>query len=65
MAPVNGKYQVLKHLASGGMAEVFLARERSASGIEKLVVLKRVLPQHNRDPEYLRMFRDEARTAAK
>ena len=60
----TSRYQVLKHIASGGMAEVFLARDKSPSGIEKLVVLKRVLPQHNRNPEFLNMFRDEARIGA-
>lgn len=64
MTPRSDRYQILKHLASGGMAEVFLARDRAPSGIEKLVVLKRVLPQHARDAEYLRMFRDEARIGA-
>ncbi|MEN9796444.1 MAG: hypothetical protein RL653_140 [Pseudomonadota bacterium] len=64
MSTAAGRYQVLKHLASGGMAEVFLARERNPSGIEKLVVLKRVLPSHAKDAEYLRMFRDEGRIGA-
>ena len=64
MSNGSSRYQVLKHLASGGMAEVFLAREKSASGIEKLVVLKRVLPTHSKDAEFLRMFRDEGRIGA-
>jgi serine/threonine protein kinase/anti-anti-sigma regulatory factor len=64
MSTAAGRYQVLKHLASGGMAEVFLARERNPSGIEKLVVLKRVLPAHAKDADYLRMFRDEGRIGA-
>jgi serine/threonine protein kinase len=46
------------------MAEVFLARHRSPMGIEKLVVLKRVLPQFLKNAEHLEMFRDEARIGA-
>ena len=59
-----GKFQVLKRIASGGMAELFLARERGFSGIDKFVVLKRVLPQHLGNGDFLRMFRDEARISS-
>jgi serine/threonine protein kinase len=53
-------------LAVGGMAEIFLARVPGVGieGFEKLVVLKRILPQHALDPELLRMFLDEARLSA-
>jgi len=48
------------------MAEIFLARVPGLGieGFEKLVVLKRILPQHALDPELLRMFLDEARLSA-
>src|SRR5690242_5450997 len=48
------------------MAEIFLARVPGVGieGFEKLVVLKRILPQHALDPELLRMFLDEARLSA-
>ena len=48
------------------MAEIFLARLPGVGieGFEKLVVLKRILPQHALDPELLRMFIDEARLSA-
>src|SRR5215510_3316856 len=48
------------------MAEIFLARLPGVGieGFEKLVVLKRILPQHAFDPELLRMFLDEARLSA-
>ncbi len=59
-----GKFQVIKRLAAGGMAELFLARERGFSGVDKLVVLKRILPQHLGNGDYLRMFHDEARISA-
>jgi serine/threonine protein kinase/anti-anti-sigma regulatory factor len=58
------RLQFLKRLASGGMAELYLARQSGLSGVEKLVVVKQILPQFAKDPEYLRMFDDEARIAA-
>jgi len=61
-----GRYQPIRRLAVGGMAEIFLARVPGVGieGFEKLVVLKRILPQHALDPELLRMFLDEARLSA-
>jgi hypothetical protein len=63
-----GRYQLIRRLAVGGMAEIFLARladvGQGLEGFEKLVVLKRILPQHALDPELLRMFLDEARLSA-
>lgn len=61
---VAGKYELLRKLASGGMAEVFLARQVGLDGFEKLVVLKRILPHLAENGEFVRMFLDEARTAA-
>ncbi len=58
------RYTLMQKLASGGMAEVFLARQHGIEGFEKQVVLKRILPGHSDDPEFVRMFLDEARTAA-
>jgi serine/threonine protein kinase len=46
------------------MAEIFLARATSVGGVERYVVLKRVLPERSRDPTFARMFLDEARLAA-
>jgi hypothetical protein len=63
-----GRYKLIRRLAVGGMAEIFLARlpgvGQGLEGFEKLVVLKRILPQHALDPELLRMFLDEARLSA-
>ncbi|MES1205539.1 MAG: serine/threonine-protein kinase, partial [Pseudomonadota bacterium] len=61
-----GRYEPIRRLAVGGMAEIFLARVPGVGleGFEKLVVLKRILPQHALDPELLRMFVDEARLSA-
>src|SRR5688572_25571345 len=46
------------------MAEIFLAMTESIEGFEKLVVIKRILPQFAGDPSFRRMFLDEARLAA-
>ena len=61
-----GRYEPIRRLAVGGMAEIFLARVPGVGieGFEKLVVLKRILPQHALDPELLRMFLDKARLSA-
>src|ERR1044071_4863040 len=59
-----GRYVVLKHLASGGMADVLLGRTEGIEGFERHVVLKRIRPEHARDKRFIRMFIDEARVAA-
>src|SRR3954454_3480267 len=59
-----GKYQLIRRLAVGGIAEIYLAQASGLEGFEKLVVLKRILPQHALDPQLRRMFLDEARLMA-
>jgi eukaryotic-like serine/threonine-protein kinase len=59
-----GKYRLVRRLAVGGVAEVYLAVAEGLSGFEKRVVLKRLMPEHARDPELLSMFLDEARLMA-
>jgi serine/threonine-protein kinase len=59
-----GKYQLLRVLAQGGMAEVFLAKQVGPEGFEKVVVVKRVLPHLSRRPDFVEMFLDEARLNA-
>jgi serine/threonine protein kinase len=58
------RYEILAKLAEGGMAEIFLARGATAGGIERHVVLKRILRDRAHDAELARMFLDEARLAA-
>jgi eukaryotic-like serine/threonine-protein kinase len=59
-----GRYELLARLAQGGMAEVFLARTGGASGFQKELVIKRILPEFTGDSQFVRMFVDEARLAA-
>ncbi len=59
-----GKYEILRRLAVGGMAEIYLARSTGQAGFEKLVVLKRILPNVAEDPTFVQMFLEEARLAA-
>ena len=58
-----GKYILLEKLATGGMAEVYLARAMGAIGIAKFVAIKRILPQFSDNPEFIEMFKDEAKIA--
>jgi len=58
-----GKYILLEKLAMGGMAEVYLAKNMGADGIGKLVAIKRILPQFSENPEFIDMFKDEAKIA--
>ena len=59
-----GRYVMLKHLASGGMADVLLGRTDGIEGFERHVVLKRIRPEHAKDQRFIQMFLDEARVAA-
>jgi eukaryotic-like serine/threonine-protein kinase len=60
-----GKYQLLKKLATGGMAEVFLARQTGIEGFRRLMVVKRILPHLANEPEFVQMFLNEAKIAAR
>ncbi|MCP3062365.1 protein kinase [Myxococcus sp. K38C18041901] len=60
-----GRYQLLKRLAMGGMAQLYLARQQGPEGFEKLVVVKRILPHLAENDDFVKMFLDEARIAAR
>ncbi|HWO22069.1 MAG TPA: serine/threonine-protein kinase [Kofleriaceae bacterium] len=57
--PALGRYELLRPLARGGMADVYLARRRVA-GVEKRLVIKRLRRDRHRDPRFLDMFIREA-----
>jgi serine/threonine protein kinase len=59
-----GRFELVRPLAVGGMAELYLAKAIGIEGFEKPVVLKRIKNEHASDGEYIRMFLDEARLAA-
>jgi len=61
---IGDKYVLLRRLGKGGMAEVFLAKQLGTGGFEKLVVLKRTLPEYRNDARFRAMFLEEARCAA-
>ena len=65
MSEPFGRYQLLKRIAGGGMGEVFLARQAGIQGFEKLLVIKTLLPHLTENQEFVEMFLDEARLAAK
>ncbi|MBI2375194.1 MAG: serine/threonine protein kinase [Deltaproteobacteria bacterium] len=58
------RYQIVGRIAAGGMAEIYLARMKSNAGVNREVVLKRLLPELQSNKEFVQMFRDEARIAA-
>jgi serine/threonine protein kinase len=59
-----GRYQILRRLATGGMAELYLARHVGAAGYQKVVALKRVRPHLAEDQQFVARFLNEARLAA-
>jgi serine/threonine-protein kinase len=58
------RYRVIERLASGGMAEVFLAESAGIEGFKKRVAIKRVLPHLSEKKRFISMFLDEARLSA-
>ena len=59
-----GRYEIVKHLASGLMAELLLARARGLEGFERHFVIKRIRAEQERDEAFIEMFLAEARLAA-
>ena len=59
-----GRYSLVEHLATGGMAEIFLARQESLGKFKKDLVLKVLQTRWEEYPEVVEMFLDEARISA-
>jgi len=59
-----GKYLIIDKIATGGMAELYLAKITSVEGFEKLVAIKKILPNLSQDKNLVNMFIDEAKLAA-
>ncbi len=65
MLPKLGRYETLSKIAAGGMATVYLGRVVGEGGFERLVALKVMHPHIASDPDFVGMFLDEARLAAR
>ena len=57
------RYQVIERIDAGGMAEVFKANSASVHGFQKLVAIKRILPDLTKNQRFIRMFLDEAKVS--
>jgi serine/threonine-protein kinase len=62
---VVDRYVLYGEIASGGMASVHLGRLMGPVGFSRTVAIKRLHPSYARDPEFVSMFLDEARLAAR
>ncbi|MDF2693485.1 MAG: serine/threonine protein kinase [Labilithrix sp.] len=60
-----GRYTLHKELASGGMASVFIGRLNGPVGFSRTVAIKRLHAPYAKDLEFVKMFLDEARLAAR
>lgn len=58
------RYQFVEHLASGGMADLFVADALGVGGVRKRVAIKQVQPRHASDEQFVGMFLNEARLAS-
>jgi serine/threonine protein kinase len=58
-----GRYLLLDRINVGGMAEVFRGKMQGVQGFERMVALKRILPNIAADPDFIEMFVDEAKLA--
>ena len=65
MALRGGRYETLREIASGGMATVHLGRILGVGGFERVVAIKVMHPHLAMDPQFVGMFLDEARLAAR
>ncbi|MGC4122430.1 MAG: serine/threonine-protein kinase [Myxococcales bacterium] len=59
----RSRYTIVRKLATGGMAEIFLATQHGAEGFQRPVVLKRILADLSADPQFRNALIDEAHVA--
>ena len=59
------KYQLIRLLGAGGMAEIYLARQQGPAGFERRVAIKRILPSFAKDAQFVSMFLTEAKLVAR
>ncbi len=64
MKAQTARYQLLRKLAVGGMAEIYLSKRISFGEFSQLAVIKRLLPEHQGRAAYERLFSNEARLTA-
>jgi serine/threonine protein kinase len=64
MSVVGNTFKVSRRIAVGDLAEVMLAAQHGLGGLEKLVVIKRVLTHLRADPHFVRIFVEEAHAAS-
>jgi len=62
-AEVFGKYNLVKKIASGGMADIYQAEQFEPRGFNRVLAIKRILPQHQQDQVFIKMLLDEANLA--
>ena len=60
-----GKYRLIRRIAIGGMAEIFLAAIQGEAGFERRIIIKKILPRYADEPEFARRLIDEGLLASK
>jgi tRNA A-37 threonylcarbamoyl transferase component Bud32 len=61
---LSDRYTLLRPIATGGMAEIFLARQKSLAGFDKHVAIKLLRDRYRGEPRVVEMFLNEARVGA-
>jgi len=59
------RFELVAELAAGGMATVYLARFVGVAGFKRFVAIKRLHPHLAKEQDFIQMFLDEARLAAR